>query len=437
MSAQTIRELFVNYYGKMGFQLLPSAPIIDPSIPMSFVMSAGLIQVEKSLAKLEASNTDQYVLVQKCFRHFDLEKVGTDDYHLSMFEMPGAFIFGKDGRLRTISKMWELATSVLNLSKENLWVTYFIGDNVLNNSLPADLETRKIWLDVGVQKDKLIGLSASNNYWMQGKGIEDRSIIRKCGPNTELFYDRGEHKACSIKCAPGCTCGRFIEFSNSLFIEAFVSENDTIYPLKDPFNETVIGVERVNMIKENTDSIFETKEFTPILRLIREFADPKYEITQAITTSSERIVADHLRALFFLVANGAPPPGKNGRERIVKLLIRRIAASLIVLGIESKDFIPTATNYFARYFSSETPHSLLTEKLNIYYFDESERFARTINRALIQLSRLVKEGRSNSLTESEFLDLQENWGLPKILTSLFLQRHHENLIQQTTFANVV
>ncbi|HJS18226.1 MAG TPA: alanine--tRNA ligase-related protein, partial [Anaerolineales bacterium] len=130
MNIVEIRQRFVGYYENMGYLSLPGAPMLDPSIPMSFVMSAGLVQVENSLAKSTKRVGNQYVLVQNCFRHFDLEKVGTDDIHLSLFEMPGAFVFGSDGKDGTVKRMWNLATAVLGLDKEHIWVSYLKGGEV-------------------------------------------------------------------------------------------------------------------------------------------------------------------------------------------------------------------------------------------------------------------------------------------------------------------
>ncbi len=118
MSASNIRQQFVDFYGGMGHLLLPRAPMLHPSIPMSFVMSAGLVQIETSLAQRRARTADRYVLVQECFRHFDLDKVGSDNIHLSLFEMPGAFRFGPLNKAETVQNMWALASSILGVDAD-------------------------------------------------------------------------------------------------------------------------------------------------------------------------------------------------------------------------------------------------------------------------------------------------------------------------------
>lgn len=140
---------------------------------------------------------------------------------------------------------------------------------------------------------------------------------RKAGPNTELFYDRGAEKACGPDCRPGCRCGRFVEFSNSLFIcREQDSQNKSLHPMAEPFAETVIGTERVAMILQSAQSVFETDSYRPIIDAIRNFVQTP-NLPESLATASERVIADYLKALYVLVADGAPSPGKNGRERII------------------------------------------------------------------------------------------------------------------------
>ncbi|MCD4738593.1 MAG: hypothetical protein K8R89_04965, partial [Anaerolineae bacterium] len=272
MDSVEIQQRFVDYYESLDFRSLPRAPMLHPSIPMSFVMSAGLIQVETSLAHAEDRDGDKFVLVQECFRHFDLDRVGTDDYHLSLFQMPGAFVFGPDGKATTIERMWTLATSILGIDQEHLWASYFRGGEVLNEHISSDKIAHQTWLDVGIPESHIVGLGATDNYWIQGGGIEGMQTPRKAGPNTELFYDRGGEYACGPECQPSCKCGRFIEFSNSLFIcREQNSQDESLHPMAEPFAETVIGSERVAMILQNAPSVFDTVNYHPIMETIHRF----------------------------------------------------------------------------------------------------------------------------------------------------------------------
>jgi len=349
MNASEIRRRFVDYYEGMGFQPLPRAPMLHPSIPMSFVMSAGLVQVETSLARAEERPGDQFVLVQECFRHFDLDKVGTDGIHLSLFEMPGAFVFGPNGKADTVQRMWALATSVLGIDKSRIWVSYFNGGEVLGDYLPGDEVTRQAWIKVGMPENRIVGL-VDDNYWVQGGGIDGVETPRKAGPNTELFYDRGPERACGPDCRPGCKCGRFVEFSNSLFIcREQDSQGGSMRPMAEPFAETVIGTERVAMILQGARSVFDIDSYRPSIDAIHSFVHAP-NLPEPLVVDSERVIADYLKALYVLVADGAPPPGKNGRERIVKLLVRGIVTRQIILGIQLHEFIPTLVDCISQAF---------------------------------------------------------------------------------------
>lgn len=422
MNASEIRRRFVDYYKELGFCLLPRAPMLHPSIPMSFVMSAGLVQVETSLAQAEKRPGDQYVLVQECFRHFDLDKVATNDVHLSLFEMPGAFVFGPNGKVDTIRRMWALATSVLSMDKGRIWVSYFKGGRVLNEHVPSDNATRQAWLDLGVPETRIVGLGADDNYWIQGGGIDGMETPRKAGPNTELFYDRGPGLACGSDCRPGCRCGRFVEFSNSLFI---CREQDvpsgSLRPLEEPFAETVIGTERVAMILQKVPSVFDTTSYRPIIEAIHSFVQVP-ELPESLITESKRVIADHLKALYVLFVDGAPPPGKNGRERIIKLLIRGVVTRQILLNIQAHEFVPTLLDCISQTVHSSVQTTPADENRMISYFScESQRFLKTIDRGYRHLERFLKENNGGTLSGPQIVYLEKKRGLPHILTAKMLR----------------
>ncbi len=422
MNVTEIRRRFVDFYTQRDFHLLPRAPMLHPSIPMSFVMSAGLVQVETSLAHADNRDGDKFVLVQECFRHFDLDRIGTDDLHLSLFEMPGAFVFGPNGKEATIQRMWTLATRVLGVDKNRLWASYFKGGDVLDQYVPADKTTRQVWIDLGLPKNRVVGLGPDDNYWVQGGGINGRESARKAGPNTELFFDRGIEKACSNHCQPGCKCGRFIEFSNSLFICHQQDQSKrTLRPMDEPFAETVIGSERVAMILQEVASVFDTDQYRPLIEQIDSFVT-KPKVNGSQTMESKRVIADHLKALYVLVKDGAPPPGKNGRERIIKLLIRGVVTRQLLLNIQSRDYLPALLKTIARltndrdHSSSEVQHRVMT-----YYANEAERFHKTIQRGQHKLERFLEGNDGETLSGSQILFLEKRKGLPHHLTAMMLR----------------
>ena len=422
MNPSRIQQRFTDFYRALDFHLLPRSPLLHPSIPMSFVMSAGLVEIETSLAQLKNRPTNKFVLIQQCFRHFDLDKVGTDAFHLSLFEMPGAFVFGNIGKSEIVQRMWALATSALGVDKSLIWVSYFKGGKVLEDYLPSDDETHKAWVDVGVPENQIIGLGPKDNYWVQGGGIDGMEPTRKCGPNTELFYDRGAERACGSNCCPGCRCGRFIEFANSLFICRELGPNGSFLRLlADPFTETVIGTERVAMILQGAESVFDIDGYRPIIDIIHSFVHTS-DLPESSLLSGERVIADYLKALYCLVADGAPPPGKDGRGRIIKLLIRGVMTRQIVLSIESTRFLQTLMDLIPQTACNglhATPEN--KTRLESYFATESQRFSKTIERGHRQLMQFLKTNNGGTLSGTQIVWLEKNRGLPALLTAMMLR----------------
>ncbi len=392
MDSFEISDRFIQYYQDIGFELLPSASLLDPAIPMTFVMSAGLVQVETSLGQLGHTNGNTYVLCQKCFRHFDLDSIGQSAVHLSLFEMPAAFTFGMNNKATTIERMWNLVTGVLGIDPARLWVTYFAGGTKGGHEFPPDTETQKAWKQIGLPEERIVALGPGDNFWLQGGGIDEK--LR-----------------CSAGCRPGCRCGRFIEFANSLFIFAEVDEETgTLRIMERPFDETVIGAERVAMISQGKDSVFEIDCIRPLVDKVQSFCNG-LEANDS-TERAKRIISDYVRALLFLTADGAPAPGKGGRQRIVKLLIRGVLTQQKLLGISTPDFLPELVDTIVATCSKRYPEVNSGRKLLLDYFaSESVRFEKTMQRGFRHLDHLLQASRKAPNGE-QIIDLVKGHGLP-------------------------
>lgn len=428
MNCSEIHRRFVDYYTQYGFQYLPRAPMMHPSIPMSFVMSAGLVQVETSLANAEHRSGNKFVLVQDCFRHFDLDAIGTDNFHLSLFEMPAAFLFDQDGRRDIIAQMWQFVTKGLGIDPQRIWVSYFGGGKLAGYFLQCDELTYRAWRGVGVPEDRLVGLDRSHNYWLQGGGIQNGAQpLRKCGANTEMFYDLGKDYACGPTCQPGCRCGRFIEFSNLLFVTHQLNHHtNTLTQLADPFTEAVIGTERVAMILQNVQSVFDTTAYRPLMTAIHQCVTAT-DIAPQLIHASECVIADHLRALCVLVADDAPPPGKNGRERIMKLLIRGVMTRQLVLGIDmgfKNPFFLELLQLVIDFLDVEvqnTQSSAIISRLISYFETETQRFRRTVARGYRELEEMLSCNQGRTLSGLQIVDLEKRYGLPYLLIAKTLK----------------
>jgi alanyl-tRNA synthetase len=421
MRFSDIGQAFLEYYQNRGFSVLPSSSLLHPSIPMSFVMSAGLAQVETALDQIGKRAGHKHVLVQNCFRYFDVGRVGTDDVHLSLFEMPAAFSFNALGRADIVQYLWEFLTSDLGIEPESLWVTYFAGGEVTGHAFVEDAETHRAWRSIGVPAERIISRGIKDNFWKQGDGIEGRVRYRKCAPSTEVFFDRGASFACGADCRPPCHCGRFIELANSLFVSTEMdTETQKLQAMTEPFFEAVCGTERVAMVLQGKTSVFEIDNVYPILHAIRQFGYPGGLSEESVATS-ERILADHLRALAFLVSDGAPPPGKDARNRLVKILIRRIVTHQIILDIESPAFFPTMADVMISLYEDQPALKDSRNTLLAYIGAESERFRRTLARGRRHAERLLKQNGRGALTGEQIVDLEKKHGMPSAFLEAMLR----------------
>ncbi len=425
MHPRVISERFVRYYQNLGFKPLPSTSLLHPSIPMTFVMSAGLAQVETAMDQVgnRVPNND-YVLVQNCFRHFDVDRIGQSNLHLSLFEMPGAFSFGHNRRQTTVQRMWDFLTGALEIDPNRLWATYFAGGRVSGHFFEADLDTCQTWRKVGLPGERIVGLGPDHNFWKQGGGIDGQETSRKCGPNTELFFDRGSRLSCGRHCRPGCTCGRFVEFTNSLFIFAEIdAETNALSSMADPFTETVIGTERVAMILAGHSTVFDIEIIRPLIASLRSFCPQQRKESPVDIAESERILVDHLRALVFLTADGAPPPGKGGRKRLMRILIRRVLAQMQILQVDSPGCLPALIDLVISLAGNS--HSYLDrgrDKLLAYIKDEAPTFDRTLSHGYRQLDRLLAKNNGTILDGKQLVSLVKQFGMPVALLKVALAR---------------
>ncbi len=391
--------------------------MIHPSIPMSFVMSAGLIQVETALANKAVKAGDQFILVQDCFRHFDRKKVILGRNHLSLFEMSGAFCFGEIDAGAVIRQMWTFITEDLGVSKSQLWVTYFHGGRVGHSDLPLDQVTHDTWSNLDIPPDRLVGMSEKDNFWIQGGSLKDiEAISRKCGPNTEIFFDNGEEKSCSTACTPGCSCGRFIEIANLLFIRYQLEEqSQKIKELELPFAETVIGNERLAMILQGSPSVFDIESYANLKHFALD-KSRKTGLSYRIQQQSLNILVDHLRAILVLIADGAPPPGKGGRAHIMKGLIRGVLTSAILLDLPIELVLNEMIGKVATKFGYSLGHfPKITERICAYFQEDEDRFLKTLAKGEKEVAKYLEANPLKSLSGDQVRYFERGLGIPKLM----------------------
>ncbi len=413
MHSFDVGRQFIRYYRDEGFKALPGGSLLDPSVPMTFVMSAGLTQIESTVEQSENHAGERYVLLQTCFRHFDLERIGQSPLHLSLFGMSGAFSFGTTSRDDTIGKIWRFLTGELGFRGEQLVATCFVGGELDGHKFEQDVETVQAWQRIGLRPSQIVGAGIDASFWKQGGGISGKERIRKCGPTTELFFDRGSGWSCGLACQPGCGCERFVEIANVLFIHSQIDQaTQSLSPLATPFDETVIGIERVAMLLQKKSSVFELECMAPLVKLVH-FYQATDTLGSGQGTKSEWVIADHVRALLFLTADGAPPPGKGGRSGIIRKLIRATLTHQKILGIPQGTFISDLVSVILDLYQGQ--HLNLVrgrEPLLACFAAESKRFERTLSAGYRRLDRFVQRGGNGAISGQQALDLVKLRGIP-------------------------
>ncbi|MDX6381196.1 MAG: alanyl-tRNA synthetase [Rubrobacteraceae bacterium] len=317
MQSHDIRERFLDFFEKRGHRRYPSSSLVPHNDPTVLLTTAGMQQFIAYFTGQEKPPTPRATSVQKCFRTVDLEEVG-DSTHLTFFEMLGNFSFGDYFKKEAIEWAWEFLTQELKLPPERLWITIFEGDE----DAPEDLEAKEHWMRVGVPEEHIFGLPKSENWW------GPPGDTGPCGPCSEVYYDYGEELSkgdlsVDPKYGPGGEEGdpRFIEIWNLVFNQYEQHKDGSLTPLARPGIDTGMGLERTAAVVQNVRSVYETDLYTPIFERIREESGVELGSSEE-TDRALYIVADHARAMAFLIADGVRP-GNQRREYILRRIIRR------------------------------------------------------------------------------------------------------------------
>lgn len=412
-----IGQRFLDYYQCQGFTLLARGSLCDPLLPMTFVGSAGLSQIEAAIEAGEDHAGERYVILQPCFRHFDMAKVSQSPCHLSLFEMAGAFNFGLFQKNETLLQIWEYLITEAELEKERLWVTYFTGGSLDGHGFEPDKESYETWQDIGVAPGQIIGVGIEKGFWKQGGGLSGRERFRKCGPTTEIFFDRGKQYRCGQECLPGCDCGRFIEIANVLFIHSRIDQTTfELTPLLTPFVEVVIGVERVTMARLNAASVFEIESLDAFTNLVRRTYPSNAEDLSARSSeivTGTRIIVDALRALIFLLADGAPAPGKGGQRRIIRMLLRAVLMYQDLLKLSAEHYLSGLLETILQTYQHRYPELHYgVVRLSDCLKHERVAFDKTLSTGYRQLEALLASQRKDCINGIQLVQLVKRYGIP-------------------------
>ena len=317
MQSHEIRKKYLDFFVKREHQLYPSSSLVPHNDPTVLLTTAGMQQFINYFTGQERPPSPRATSVQKCFRTVDLEEVG-DPTHLTFFEMLGNFSFGDYFKREAIEWAWELLTGELKLPPERLWITIFEG----NEDAPMDLEAKEHWMRCGVPEERIFGLPKSENWW------GPPGDTGPCGPCSEVYYDYGEEfgrgdPAADPKYGPGGDEGdvRFVEIWNLVFNQYEQLKSGALKPLARPGIDTGMGLERTTAVSQNVHSVYETDLYAPIFERIRQNSGVALGSSRE-TDRALYILADHARAMAFLIADGVRP-GNQHREYVLRRIIRR------------------------------------------------------------------------------------------------------------------
>ena len=380
-STAELREGFLSYFESKGHMRLPSAPLIPPPEDTStLLISAGMQPLKPYFLGARQSPSKLLTTYQKVFRTTDIDEVGLDGYHLSFFEMMGNFSIGEYFKEGAVELAWEFMRDQLKIDFDKLWVSVFAGDPGLG--LGEDEVAINAWVSVGMPRERIVGLSRSENFWQAGE-------TGPCGPCSEMYYDRGEALSCGRPdCGPGCSCERYLEFWNLVFMEFDLGADGTLTPLPKPVIDTGLGLERTAAIQQGVISVYETDGFQALMDWVEEESGVAWTSSEK-ATKAHRIIADHGRGMTFLVADGVLP-SNEGRGYVLRRVIRRAVQQARGLGLTDlwriSDLVVDQMAYW--YPELEEHRKRIAETLRT----EEEGFLRTLERGMRLFEEVVAGG---------------------------------------------
>ena len=410
MSTDEIRETFLAYFEERGHLRVASGSLIPaPDDTSTLLTVAGMQPFKPYFEGREQPPASRLTSAQRTFRTIDIEVVGTTKRHLTNFEMLGNFSFGDYFKAESMAYGWELSTdaSGFGFDPELIWVTVFEGSEELG--IGPDEESVEIWRSLGVPAERIVRLPASENFWQAG-------ATGPCGPCSEMYIDRGPEFGPDEE-RPGDDTDRYLEYWNHVFMTYELHEDGSLSELPKRNIDTGLGLERMAVIQQGVDSIFDTDKFTPLIELAEELSGSRYGEDQR-TTRAMRILADHSRGAVNLIADGVVPSNED-RGYVLRRVMRRAIQQGRVLELEP----PYLGRFAARAIelgSAANPQlEQRREAILRWVDDEEQSFARTLDRGTELLERLVAEAKqagTSWIDAEDAFRLHDTYGFPYDLT---------------------
>ena len=413
LTSTQVRQMWLDFFEEKGHLVLPSASLVPVNDPTLLWINSGVATLKKYFDGTEVPENPRLTNAQKSIRTNDIENVGYTARHHTMFEMLGNFSIGDYTKVEAIPMAWEFLTSEkwLAFDPEKLFVTYY----------PEDTETKELWEAID-NFDPSHLVAEEGNFWDIGAG--------PCGPNTEIFYDRGEAyndlPEGDPENYPGGENERWLEIWNLVFSEFNHLPDDTYQPLPHKNVDTGMGFERLVSVIQDTPTNFETDLFMPIIKAIEGFAaGAKYEDSEALKVSF-KVIADHVRAVSFAISDGALP-SNEGRGYILRRLIRRSVMHGRKLGIKGtfmSQLVPVIADVMGEFYGELRQNIAFVQQVIL---NEEDRFHETIEAGETHLLSIIEQLRSQGETVingSQAFQLYDTFGFPLELTEEIAQDNH-------------
>ena len=426
MTSQEIRKQFLDFFASKQHKIIPSAPIVNKNDPSLLFINAGMNPFKEYFLGQKKAKNNRVADTQKCLRvsgkHNDLEEVGMDTYHHTMFEMLGNWSFGDYFKKEAISWAWELLTKVFNIDKDSLYVTVFEGSK--DDHLDFDQEAYDHWRKF-IPKERILNGNKKDNFWEMG-------AQGPCGPCSEIHIDirsEGEKKKVSGKDLVNKDHPQVIEIWNLVFIEFNRKANGSLEKLPERHVDTGMGFERLCMVVQNVQSNYDTDVFMPIIREIEIITETTYGKNEEIDIAI-RVIADHVRAVAFSIADGQLP-SNNGAGYVIRRILRRAIRYGFTFLNKKEPFIYKLTNVLSKQMGDNFPEIIAQKHLihNVIKEEESS-FLRTLDQGLILLENIIKNNKGTTVSGSKAFELYDTYGFPKDLTALILREKNLNFNEE-------
>ncbi|MDD6045149.1 MAG: alanine--tRNA ligase [Clostridia bacterium] len=402
LKSHELRKLYLDFFREKGHAIIPSASLIPENDPTVLFTTAGMHPLVPYLMGEKHPEGVRLADVQKCIRTGDIDEVG-DSSHCTFFEMLGNWSLGDYFKKESIAFSWEFLTDEkwLGIDKDKLYFTCFAGDA----DAPRDTYSHDRWVEMGVDPSHIFYLDKKHNWWGPA------GITGPCGPDTEIFYDTGKPKCCD-GCDPSCSCGKYLEIWNNVFMEYNKKADGTFEPLTQQNVDTGMGLDRTIATLQGVESVYDTDAFTGIIAAIEQLSGKSFK-ADAETTRAFRIVADHIRCSTFILGDHrGVTPSNVDQGYILRRLIRRAIRFAMQLGMPEDSLRTVAEAVIAQYGDVYPELIENREKITSELSKEESRFQKALRNGTKEFERIKNTFPDGRIDGETAFHLYDTFGFP-------------------------